>query len=348
MSLAGQVADGENPAEARKSGRAVPTVRALAERFLTEHAETKTKPKTAADTRRLFDKLILPKLGQVRVDALTRADVARLHHDLRATPYQANRVLAAVSKMMNWAEQHGLRPDGSNPCRHIERFPERARERFLSEAELARLGDTLAEAEAEWAAHQRAVASALAMGRKPPERERKLVLPVAVAAVRLAIFTGARRGEVLSLRWSEVDFERGVLRLADSKTGAKTIYLNPPALALLQSQRRVEGNAHVLPGGKEGAHLADLETPWQELRARAGLADVRLHDLRHSFASVASGLGQSLVVIGRLLGHTQAQTTQRYSHRAADPVRQAADAAGARLADAMRPKRATSPRLVSR
>ena len=223
LSLAGQVADGQNPAEARKSGRAVPTVATLAERFLTEHAETKTKPKTAADTRRLFDKLILPKLGRVRVDALARADVARLHHDLRETPYQANRALAAVSKMMNWAERHGLRPDGSNPVRHVERFKERARERFLSEAELARLGDTLTEAEAEWAAHQRAAAAARAEGREPPKRERRLVLPAATAAVRLLIFTGARMSEVLSLRWSEVDFERAVLRLADSKTGAKTI-----------------------------------------------------------------------------------------------------------------------------
>ena len=348
LSLAGKVADGDNPAEERKGGRAVPTVKQLAERFLAEHAEVKTKARTAKDTRRLFDRFIMPRLGQVRVDVLARTDVARLHHDLRTTPYQANRVLAGISKMMNWAERHGLRPDGTNPCRHVERFKERPRERFLSEAELARLGDTLTEAAEEWAAHQSASAEARAEGREPPTRDRRLILPAATAAVRLLIFTGARMSEVLSLRWSEVDFPEGVLRLTDSKTGPKTIYLNPPALAVLNAQPCVAGNPYVLPGGKEGQHLADLEAPWQLIRARADLDDVRLHDLRHSFASVAAGLGQSLVVIGRLLGQSQAQTTLRYANLAADPVRQAANAIGTRLADAMRPRAEGLPRAGGR
>ena len=328
LGLAGKVAEGHSPAQERKDDRGVPTVALLAERFLGEHADLKTKPRTASDTRRLFQRLILPVIGRVRLDALGRADVARLHHELRATPYQANRVLSALSKMLNWAERHGLRPDGSNPCRHVERFKERSRERFLSEVELARLGEVLSKAEGEAGSPQVGQ-----NGRGPSGRR---VGPMAVAAIRLLIFTGARMSEVLTLRWADVDLARGQARLPDSKTGPKTIYLNPPALELLASLPRVEGNPFVLPGGRDGWHLADLEAPWRVLRERAGLADVRLHDLRHSFAATAAGIGQSLLIIGRLLGHTQPQTTAKYAHLAADPMRQAADAVGARLADALR------------
>jgi integrase len=214
--------------------------------------------------------------------------------------------------MLNLTETWGERPANSNPCRNIEKYRERKRERFLSEGELARLGAALAEAEKQVSES-----------------------PSAVAAIRLLALSGARLNEILTLRWEHVDFERGCLRLSESKTGAKTIHLSPPALALLASLPRIEGNPHVLPGMKAGAHLVNLEKPWRRIRAAATLPDVRLHDLRHSFASFGAGAGLGLPVIGALLGHTQAATTQRYAHLAADPLKQASDLIGGRIAAAL-------------
>lgn len=333
--ILGEKADRKDPAAIRDARKRNPTVEELAALFLAEHVEAKRKASTAAGYRDLIERLVVPAMGAFRTADVSHADVARLHHSLRATPYQANRAIAVLSKMFGWAEGRGYRPSLANPCRHVEKYPERARERFLSEAELARLGDVLAGAEAEWEAHHAAADAARQRGGKAPRATRDLVSPTVVAAIRLLVFTGARMSEVLTLTWGMVDADRAMLRLPDSKTGAKSIYLNAPALAVLAALPRLEGNPHVLPGQKDGAPLVNLEKPWRILRARAGLDDVRLHDLRHSFASVAAGLGQSLPMIGRLLGHTQAATTQRYAHLASDPVRQAADAVGARIAAAI-------------
>ena len=187
--LLGMIEDGADPAADKMARREAPTMAELAERFLAEHAEAKRKGSTAAEYKRLLDKIILPALGKRKVADVTRADVTKLHHTNRAAPYQANRVLAVLSKMFNLAERWGLRPDGSNPCRHVEKFAERKRERMLSPAELARLGDALA-------AHDGS--------------------PYAVAAVKLLVFTGARLGEVLGLKWEWIDFERGEARVARS------------------------------------------------------------------------------------------------------------------------------------
>jgi integrase len=217
-------------------------------------------------------------------------------------------VLAVLSKMFNLAERWGLRPDGSNPCRHVERFAEKKRERMLSPAELARLGDALVAYDGS---------------------------PYAVAAVKLLVFTGARLGEVLGLRWEWIDFERGEARLPDSKTGAKTLHLPPPALTVLSALPRLDGNPHVIAGQKPGAALVNLEKPWRAIRKEAGLDDVRLHDLRHAFASVAASSGMGLPIIGKMLGHTQAATTHRYAHLASDPVKAAAAAVAGKIAAAM-------------
>ncbi len=150
------------------------------------------------------------------------------------------------------------------------------------------------------------------------------ITPWIAAAVRLLLFTGARLSEILTLRWSEVDFDNGLLRLPDSKTGAKTIYLPPPAIEVLRTLPRIDGDPHVICGAKSGAHLVNLEKPWRQVRKAADLGDVRLHDLRHTFASVAARNGLSLPVIGALLGHSQPATTARYAHPSADPLREAA------------------------
>lgn len=303
--LLGAVAVGDDPAAERTARKEAPTVAELSARFLAEHAEAKRKPRTAREYRRLIEKVVLPALGSQRVADVSRADVARLHHARRATPTEANRALAVLSTLFTFAERIGERPDGSNPCRHVERFPQRRRERFLSAEEMGGLGDVLA-----------------AYGGSPYHP----------ATLKLLIFTGARLGEVLGLQWDWIDFERGEARLPDSKTGAKTLHLPPPALAVLGELPRIEGVPHVL-GARRGTTF--IEAPWRRIRVAAGLADVRLHDLRHAFASVAASAGMGLPIIGKMLGHTQAQTTQRYAHLASDPVKAAAATVAARIEHAM-------------
>jgi integrase len=228
---------------------------------------------------------------------------------MRKKPGAANRVLALLSKMFNLAERWGLRPDGSNPCRHVERYRENQRERFLSPEELGRLGDVLRDVERD-----------------------AIEPPSVVAAIRLLILTGARRSEILRLRWEHVDLERGVLRLPESKTGERVLYLNPPAVEVLS--RLEQRGPWVLPTAS-GTGPVSLSNPWTRIRDRAGLANVRVHDLRHSFASVGAGAGLGLPIIGKLLGHTQAATTQRYAHLADDPMRQASEVIGQRIAAAL-------------
>ena len=306
------VAAGGDPSHTRQSARNAPTMAQLCERFLKEHSEIRNKPGTIYNYRRIIDRFVLPALGSRKVADVTRADIDRLHHSLRGTPYQANRVLGMVSKIMNLAERWGLRPDGSNPTRHVEKFREKKRERYLSDEEMVRLAGVLAEAEragTEW--------------------------PEVIASIKLLIFTGCRLSEILTLRWDWVNFERKCLELPDSKTGAKLVHLSDPAVEVLNNIRRREANPHVIPGTKAGAHLVNLEKPWRRIRRRAGLEDLRLHDLRHTYASIAAGLGEGLPIIGRLLGHTQPATTARYAHLAADPLKAANERVGGALAGMM-------------
>ncbi len=279
MRLRGLIAGGADPAADKTFRQESPTIADIGRRFLAEHVEAKRKASTARSYQKLFDRIILPALGNRKVVDVTRPEVIRLHHANRSAPFQANRIVALLSTMFNCAEKWGLRPDGSNPCRHVEKFTEHRRERMLSPAELAQLGDALAAYEGS---------------------------PYAVAAIQLLAFTGARRGEILGLQWAWIDFERGEARLPDSKTGAKTLHLPPPALAVLAGLPRLDGNPHVIAGKKAGAALGNLETPWQKIRRVAELDDVRLHDLRHAFASVAASSGMGLPIIGKMLGHTQA------------------------------------------
>ena len=304
--------DGADPATERSALRKAATMKELADRYLDAHARTKKRPSsvTADDANlRLY---VLPRFGRRKAADISRADMAQLHYDLRGKPIAANRVLALCSKMFNLAERWGLRPDGSNPCRHVERYAERKRERFLSTDELARLGAALAEA------------------------ERTNTAPVAaLAALRLLLFTGARLNEILSLQWEHVDFAGACLRLRESKTGAKVIHLSAPALDVLSRIERKADMPWVIAGRHEGKRLVGLRRVWYRVRAMASLDDVRLHDLRHSFASVGVAGGLSLPLIGGLLGHTQPATTQRYAHLAADPLKQASDMIAGRIAAAL-------------
>ena len=305
------IKDGASPAERRARERAMPTVEKLSVEWMAAHVEAKRKPKTVSAYRSLLNTRISPSIGNVRVDQLTEAQVARMHVDGKATPYVANRAIAVLSKMMNWAERQGYRPKGSNPCKGLERFREHKRDRFLTNEELIRLGEALASEEA-------------AGGN-----------PFALAAIRLLILTGARLNEILELEWDHVDLGRGLLLLPDSKTGRKAIHLSAPAAAILDGMPLVEGNPHVIVGGSEGGHLYDLKKPWQRVRKAAELDGVRIHDLRHSFASIALAHGGSLSLIGKLLGHQNVSTTARYAHLAADPVRELNERAGQAIARAI-------------
>lgn len=304
--------NGEDLADKRDADRRAITVKELAERFDSEHVSVRVKASTAKGYRRLLVRTILPALGRHCVTEVTRADVAKLHHDQRHIPYEANRCLEVVSKMFSLAEMWGLRPDGSNPRKHIKKYPEERRERFLSPAELKRVGEVLREMESEG-----------------------IELPSAIAATRLLILTGCRLNEIMTLKWSYLDVAACALRLPDSKTGAKIVHLGKPASELLMKIERVEKNPWVIVGTKPGARLTDLQPFWQRVRARAGLKDARIHDLRHTFASTAVASGQGLPMIGKLLGHTQVQTTARYAHLATDPVKVAVDSVSNQLAEMM-------------
>lgn len=337
--LRGEVRAGGDPGAQRVTERALPTLAEFAERYLTDYAAPHKKPATVAADRGLLGlrerprrrfkaspkpRTILAALGSRRVDKITAGDVTRLHLDWKDTPTRANRALALLSHMFAMAEKWGVRPRAAdNPCRGVDRFDEQRRERFLSADELARLG------------------AALDFAEKADAKNKSLddgaESPFACAAVRLLILTGCRMSEILTLRWEDVDAERGVLTIAAPKEGRpKAVVLNAPARAVLTSLRRLKSNPFVIVGRVHGQHLTDLEHPWQRIRKRAGLEDVRLHDLRHSFASVAVAGGASLPIIGALLGHSQPATTQRYAHLSDDPLRAASKAIGERIASAMK------------
>ncbi|MCK5778802.1 MAG: tyrosine-type recombinase/integrase [Rhodospirillales bacterium] len=312
--VAGAIAEGRDPQGQKLAFRNAATIHDLWKRFEKEHLGRR-KPSTSRHYKQIWAKHIKPRLGTKKVVDVNRDDIHRLHHQMSSHPYQANRAVAVLSKMFNLAEVWGMRPDGSNPCRHVEKYPERSRERYLNEEELGRLGEAL----------QLGLAA-------------QTETPHMVAAIELLLFTGARVGEILGARWEWVDYQKRVIALPDSKTGAKNIYLSDDAIAVLKRLEKLpqrKKNDFVIAGGIKKKPLSDLRHPWLRIRERAGLEGVRLHDLRHTAASIGVTVGMNLPVIGRLLGHTQAQTTQRYAHVANDPALAAADQIGAHIRAAM-------------
>ena len=287
---------GIDPRDADARREAEPSMADLGRRFLEEYVPVHCKPSTREEYSRSVRLFVDPVIGELRVPEVQRKDIAALHHGLRDKPYQANRTLGVLSKMFSLAEVWGWRPDGSNPCRHVKRYKEHKRERFLSPEETERLGQVLRDVEEE--------------------------MPSAVAAFRLLLLTGSRMSEIRDLRWEYVKDD--CIELPDAKTGGRVVPLGPEARAVLSSIPREEDNPWVIAGRLPGSHLTDLQRPWRRIRKQAGLEDVRIHDLRHSFASRALALGESLTMIGKLLGHTQVQTTGRYAHLARDSIQTAA------------------------
>jgi integrase len=288
------VARGKDPAADRDVARQAPSVGDLRARYLTDHVSRHNKAKTIHEINRLIDKIVLPRLGHLKVAAVARNDIAQLHAAMAATPRQANHVLAILSKAFNLAEVWGVRPDSSNPCRMIKRYPETARERFMSEAELKVLGDTLARIEREGSEH-----------------------PIIIHAIWLLALTGCRLNEILSLRWEFVDLAAGLLSLPDTKTGKHSHVLGAPALERLQHLPRTEDCTWVLPFGDGAKPLPDyiLQKAWQRIRKAAGLETVRLHDLRHTVGTYAGQTGANAFLIRDMLRHKTLQMTDRYVNR---------------------------------
>ena len=299
---------GENPVAAPPEPAF--TVADLAERYMEAHVAVNCNAHTQGIYRGSLDNHILPALGKMPIASVGRSEAAALHYELRNTPWAANRALMVLSKMLSLAEDWGLAPAGGNPCRFVLRYKEGKRERFLTEDEYRRIGCELCILEAEGPVPARAA-----------------------AALRLLMLTGCRLNEILTLRWDDVDRKAGELRLPDTKTGAKVVHLGDPVIAVLRGIQRQDDNPWVIAGRKPGSHLTDLQHPWRRIRARAGLDDVRIHDLRHSFASGGLLVGEGLPMIGKLLGHTQVQTTARYAHLANDPIKSAANRIASRIAE---------------
>jgi integrase len=330
--ILGSVAHGHDPAGQKSTERGVPTVAELADRFMAEHVEPKRKSGTAAFYRDILGRIMKPAVGTTKADKLTRLQVGRLHSSLADTPFQANRVLAVFGSMYAFAAHAGIVPERTNPARGIDKFKESRRERFLTGEELERLGSAIREAETTGIPWM--VDEAKPNAKHVPKGARFTKIdPFAAAALRLLLFTGCRLREILHLRWEHVDLERGCLFLPDSKSGRKTIILNAPALAVLKGLERV--GPHVAPGDEPEQPRHDLKRPWGAVTRRAGLTGVRLHDLRHTYASFGAGGGLGLPIIGRLLGHSQVATTARYAHLDNDPLRRASEAIASRIAAAL-------------
>lgn len=349
--LRGLIASGENPAVSRSRERSVPTVAELGARYLEEYARPHKKPSAFAQDLRNLQNHIVPLIGTLRASEIERQDIARLMRDIAAgktakdekTKFQgrrivrggeiaANRVHALLSKMFQLAEEWKVRPAGSNPCRAAKRFAEHKVERYLSVEEFARLGEALGAAKT-----GRLVVDP--ESKAPDKRKRggqkkvgpRFENPCAVAAIELLLLTGCRLSEVLNLRWLDIDSDRRFLLLPDSKTGAKTVYLSEAALRVVRDIQRDNGSPYLFPGKRASEPLRSIRVPWKRICKAARLSNLRLHDLRHSFASVGAATGLSLPMIGALLGHSQPSTTARYAHLAASPLHQAVDAIGEKI-----------------
>jgi integrase len=326
--LLGEVEKGIDLAKRREADRRAMNLSELCEIYLAEGAAHKKRSTLKSDRGRI-ERHLKPLLGRKRVDAITRGDVERLLIDVAngktAAPEPRKRTAGSLARggrgvaaqcvtllgtLLAFSVKRGIRAD--NPAHGVKKPAVRKMERFLSEAEIARLARALDE-EIEASGN-----------------------PFPVAAVKLLLLTGCRRGEILNLKWEHVDLERQCLRLADSKTGGKVVYLNAPAVALLQDLPHVKSNPHVIVGATATGPLIGINKIWERIRGRAELDGVRLHDLRHSFGSVGAIGGLSLPVIGALLGHKHPTTTARYAHLSADPVRAANEAIGARITAAMK------------
>ena len=297
--LAGLVAQGIDP-KADRRGKGAPTVKDLFDRYIADHVKRLRKDSTAREYKGVFKKHLSAPLGHRKVADITRADIEKLHGELHRKPSTANLCLAVLSAMFEKSEAWGWRPQHANPCRHVERYKTNSRERVLIADEMARLGPAIA---------------------SDPDGEVFLVIAL----------TGARVSEITGLKWSYLDLDNGVARLPDSKTGVKSLVLPEPVLDILRTVTPAHGSDYVFPQLSKHA----IYQIWERIRTAAGLPDLRIHDLRHNFASWGVNGNLGLPVIGKLLGHSSAQMTAKYAHVVSDAARLAANAIAGKLSYAM-------------
>ena len=301
--LLGEAEAGKNPALAASTRRKAPKLNEVSERFIKEHVKIRLKPSTQQNYISVLKNYVLPVLGHKRITDITLADLSALHTSLSKKPSQANRSVLVMSKLLNLSEQWGLRTMGSNPCRHIQLFKDKKRNRFLDKLELKRLWTTLDEA-----------------------YDEGMVGLYALNAYKLLILTGCRLGEIQTLKWSYIRGNR--VEFPDSKTGYKRLPLNAAAMEILRQTPKQDGNPYVICGEKVGTHIVNLQKSWRRIRVKAGLDDLRIHDLRHTFASQAVMNGTPLAMVSKLLGHKKITTTMRYAHLADSELLEASEGIG--------------------
>ena len=302
--------NGGDPMGEIHAARAAPNVADLAELYCERKLPSK-RPKTQVEDRAMLRLFVLPALGRLKVADVDHADIVKLHRGLKDKPTRANRVVSLCSRLFNLAIREKMRLD--NPAKGVERNPEDRRERYLSQAELVRLTEALGECSNQLAAD----------------------------VIRLLLLTGARRGEVLGMEWPHVDLEAGVWTKPSSHTKTKKLHrvpLNAAALEVLVKLKDQDlSERYVFPSRRPGQPLQELHRAWKRVLKEAEIEDLRIHDLRHSYASILASAGLSLPIIGALLGHAQPSTTARYAHLFDDPLREATERVGAFVSSAGKP-----------
>ena len=344
-----EIIKGNNPAEEKKKAKNSLTISQLCDRFIEEHASIRKKQGGLELDKTVIRLYVKPMLGSLKTATVSKADIQKFHLALKNKPAQANRILRLLSKMFNLAEDWELRPQNSNPVKNVERYKEDARERYLTPQELDSLGKALEESE-----------------------QGDLESVHFISLVRLLLLTGARLREIMHAKWEWIDWDHGLLKLPDSKTGKKTIHLSPAVLNVLENTPRIDKNPFIIVGAREGQPLISPKKPWMRIKERAtllllkkddtygdlakqaktyqelcqlaeqhnlekpiGMTDVRLHDLRHTFASICVRQGMSLQMVSKLLGHAKASTSERYAHLAHDPISNAAAQVGEGISQAL-------------
>jgi integrase len=325
--LQAQVVNGHDPAIEIKAEKKAIRMDAALNQFLDEYV-SKLKAGTITSYTAIINRHLAPKMGRIKVKDLAYSDVATLHHEMRGTPYLANRAVGVLSVFGGWCELNGYREKNSSPTHGIKKYAEPKRMVFMGERELIIFGDTLDRMERTW--HERQTTGQIRPAGAPVDA----ITPQSAAIIRVLLFTGARKGEILSLKWSYLDLDKGTATLPDSKTGFKVIQLPAPALAILERLPRV--SEYVFPSTSATGHQVNMKDAWRDVLTLAGLSGWRPHDMRHAFASMMVNGGASLPIVGKILGHTQATTTQRYAHLETNPARKAAEDAAAKIAEALK------------
>lgn len=328
---------GSDPVAEKRDYRAAPTVGDLLGRYITDHLEKRCSESTRRDVQALVEKHIRPRLGTIKVNDLTRADVSKLHNAMKETPRRANYAVACLSKALALAEEWGMRAENTNPCSKISRFAQEHRTRFLSGDEIARLGQVLTEAETlglPWRTTKEAAPTGKHLAKD--DKRRTKVSWQCIGAVRILLLTGARLSEITGLKWTDVDEKAGTFALPDRKGGKRKPHpVSQSAIETINALPKVKGSTLVFPrptDPKRPISAEVMESAWQRIRWRAGLEDVHLHDLRHTIGTYAAQAGVSSFIVRDLLRHRNITTTARYANFDANPVRDISNVVGERIA----------------